>query len=94
MNHKRRNGLDDFAKWKIEQLAKFGGFSHRYIASIVFGKSLERILPAELASVAYVLHSREIHVTDWRNGITPQASAYAAEHSKLARKKAKLLGAA
>ena len=91
---KRRRRIDDFSKWKIEQLGKFGGFSHRYIASLIFEKSLNRVTMNEIHTISYHLHASKVKVTDWRNGRTPQSAEYAKNKAKPKRKRFKLLVAA
>jgi hypothetical protein len=81
---KRR--LDDFTKWKIEMLARFGGFAHRYIASVIFEKPLGRVTINEIRVVSGFLHRNKMKVSDWRRGRTPMAVAYA---QKVTRPKAK-----
>ena len=79
---KRKKRLDDLKKWRIEMLAKFGGFSRRYIASVVFGNPFEVVPLPDIACVSRHLHNSNIQLKNWRNGKSPVASAYARDVSK------------
>lgn len=69
--------LDDLAKWRIEQLGLNGGFSHRFIAQQVFGKTAKEVDETDLNRVRHVLRQREVSVMGWRNGVTTLAKAHA-----------------
>lgn len=87
----RKSRLDDFIRWKITQLAKYGGFSHRYIASLVFEKPFGRVSAQEVACVAGYLSRHKIRVSDWRRGKTAQASSFAQKAIKPKQKDKRLL---
>jgi hypothetical protein len=91
---KRVKRLDDIRKWKAESLAKFGGFSHRFIASLVFEKTMGRVTVKEVACISSFLSRSGIKVSDWRNGNTVQASRYAKDQvrPKKERERRKILG--
>jgi hypothetical protein len=91
---KRKKRLDDIKKWKAEMLAKFGGFSVKYIASLVFEKPIGRVTERERACIASFLSREGIRLTDWRNGKTVQSMNYAKDQIKPKKEKArrKVLG--
>jgi prephenate dehydrogenase len=76
-----KSRLDDLCKWQITQLAKFGGFSLRKIASTVFSKPLLRVTTQDMSCVAAFLSRNKIRLRDWRDGILPQAQALATKVS-------------
>ena len=94
MMKKKRLRIDNLAAWQICQLGRFGGFSHRYIASLVFSKPLGRVTRNDTNCVSSCLHRHDCKVTDWRNGLTAQASEYAAKHVRPKKRQLKLLIAA
>lgn len=63
--------------WKAEMLGRFGGFSHRLIASKVFDKPLNRVTDSERNCIVHLLHKKRILVSKWRNGETSEAQDYA-----------------
>lgn len=69
--------IDDLTRWRIEQLGLNGGFSHRFIAASVFGKSNDEVDETDLHRVRYALKQREVSVMAWRNGLTPLAASHA-----------------
>ena len=81
--------LNDIVKYQAEALAKWG-FSHRYIASICFLKSPERVTPEELHCISGYLHRQRILLTDWRQGRSPRAALYARNAIKRKRRKVRL----
>lgn len=84
---KRIRYLDDIKKWRIEMLAKFGGFSRRYIASQVFGAAFNAVTPGEIASVSGFLSRQKIRLSTWRNGFSIAAQSYAKDVSKPKKRK-------
>ena len=78
---KRVKRLDDLKKWRIEMLAKFGGFSRRYIAAQVFGSAINRADRGELACISGYLRRLGIKLRDWRDGLTVAAQTYATDVS-------------
>jgi len=86
--------LDDIKKWKAENLAKFGGFSHKFIASLIFQKPIDRVTDKERACIASYLCRHDIRISDWRNGKTVSARQYAREKvsSRRERERRKTLG--
>jgi hypothetical protein len=82
MSKKRRiKRLDDLKKWRIEMLARCGGFSRRYIAAQVFGSPINRPDKGELSCISGYLKRLGIKLRDWRDGLTVAAQSYAAEVS-------------
>lgn len=79
--------LNDFQKWKIELLGKYGGFSYAYIAATIFEKSLYKVTEKEVRLVGAWLYKNKIRVTDWRDARTSQAQMYAREVTKTQVKK-------
>lgn len=79
---KRKKRLDDLKKWRIEMLARFGGFSRRYIAAMVFGNPFEDVPEQDIACVSRHLYNANIQLKTWRNGKSPLAVAYARDVSK------------
>ena len=73
----RNQVMDRLQQWQAINLARCGGFSHRFIASLVFGKPLEAVADKERSCVSGCLHRAEVKVTNWRNGLTPMAMAHA-----------------
>lgn len=89
---KRHRHIDsDLKKWQIESLAKFGGFSYRYIASIVFEKPIGRVTRNEVSSVAGYCSRMGIRLSDWRNGRTASAKNHAEKVSRPKKKDIKRL---
>ena len=74
--------LDDLKKWRIEMLARFGGFSRRYIASEVFGSSLKGASKSELVCISSYIKRIGVRLRDWRDGLTISAQAHAKNVSK------------
>lgn len=74
--------LDDIKKWKIEMLAKNGGFSDRYIASRVFDIRIDKVSDAQLGQVRTHRLGQRYLLTDWRNGKTAVASQHARSVTK------------
>ena len=89
---KRRNRLDELAKFRIEALAKGGWFSYRYIASLVFLKPMANISDTERGIVQGHCHRNGIRVTDGRNGLTTLAKHHATGLLSLADKQQKHFG--
>ena len=91
---RRVKRLDDIKKWKAENLAKFGGFSHKFIASLVFQKPIERVTEKERGCIASYLCRNGIRISDWRNGQTVPSRQYAREHtsSQRERERRRVLG--
>ena len=85
LRKRRVKRLDNLKKWRIEMLARFGGFSRRYIASEVFGSSLRHVNRGELACISSYLKRLGIKLRDWRDGLTIAAQAYAKDVSHLPR---------
>jgi len=83
---KRISRLNDVVKFQITALAKFG-FSHRFLAAMVFHKTLAQVSDGEIASVSGYCHRRRIRVSDWRNGLTALARQYATRGMKPPKKK-------
>ena len=80
---RRRLHLDsELKKFQIENLAKFGGFSYRFIASIVFAKPIGRVTKNEISSVASYCSRNGIRLSDWRNGRNPTAISHAEKVSR------------
>ena len=87
MRRRRRLHLDsELKKFQIENLAKFGGFSYRFIASIVFAKPIARVTKNEIASVASYCSRHGIRLSDWRNGKSPSALIHAQKVSRPKRR--------
>lgn len=78
--------MDKFEKWRTEQLANFG-FSHKYIASLVFQIPIDKITEKQYRQVANYLLRNSIKLTDFRNGKTQQSIIMT---TKLLRKKTKI----
>jgi hypothetical protein len=74
MKNKR---FDDLQRWRMEQLSKYGGYSVRFIAAMIFDRSVDKVTPAQRARVASYLTRHELKLRDWRDGRLPQARAYA-----------------
>lgn len=91
---KRVRRLDDLKKWRIEMLAKFGGFSQRYIASVVFGNHFNTVEPEEIRCVSSYLSRLGIKLRDWRNGFSVSAQSYAKEVSTPKKQKRYRIGVA
>ena len=90
---RRKNRLDKLQVWKVCQLGRFGGFAHRFIASLVFDIPLKRVTPDETACISSCLHRHGIKVMDWRSGLTAQAENYAQIHITPKKRQLKLLAA-
>jgi hypothetical protein len=89
---KRNLYLDsDLKKFQIESLAKFGGFSHRFIASIAFFKPIGRVTRQEINSVSSYCSRMGIKVSDWRNGRSVMAKNHAEKISRPKKKDKKRL---
>jgi len=68
--------MDSLQKYMAARLARNGGFSHRYIASRVYGKKLDLVTNEERSSVSAYLSYEGIKVTEWRNGKTIWSKTY------------------
>jgi len=68
--------MNDIDKFRIQALGSVG-FSHRFIASLVFNKSSHRVTDNEVRKVQYYLYKENTLVTNWRNGKTTQAMNFA-----------------
>lgn len=86
MARRRKSLLNDLVRFQIKALASFG-FSHRYIASLVFLKPLSRVTSAELTCVQGFCQRQEIRVSDWRNGKTTRAEQFATRGMKPPRRR-------
>jgi hypothetical protein len=64
-------------KWQVENLARNGGFSDRYIASYVFHCRFEKVTDVQKAAVTRYRAVVEVKLTHWRNGLTPLAQQHA-----------------
>jgi hypothetical protein len=77
--------MNDFDRYIIETLADVG-FSHRYIASYISGKPLEKCTKREIGAVRYVCYKKAgILITNWRNGKTPAAKQFVKQAIKKRR---------
>lgn len=83
---KRKKLLNDLVRFQIKALGKFG-FSHRYIASMVFHKPIEKISDAELACVRSFCYRNKLRISDWRNGISPISRQYATRGMRATKKR-------
>ena len=90
---RRKNRLDKLQMWQVCQLGKFGGFAHKFIASLVLDKPLNRVTNNETRCVSSCLQRNRIKVMDWRFGITPQAQDYASKHVAPKKRQLKLIAA-
>jgi len=72
---RRQRRLNDLVKFQVKALARFG-FSHRYIASMVFHKPADKVTNGELTCIASYCYRNEIRVSDWRNGRTAESRQY------------------
>jgi hypothetical protein len=90
---RRKNRLDKLQIWKVCQLGRFGGFAHRFIASLVFDKPLKRVTPNDTRCISSCLQRNGIKVMDWRSGLTAQAENYAQSHITPKKRQLKLLAA-
>lgn len=79
---KRIKRLDDLIKWRIEMLAKFGGFSHKYIASIVFDTTFGRVDKLKTQCISGFLSRQGIRLSNWRNGFSTQSQVYSKQISR------------
>lgn len=82
----KKRGFDDLQKWKMEQLAKYGGYSVRFIASAVYHRDLGKVTKAQCARIASYLTRHDLKLRDWRDGRLPQAKAYADQALGIKRK--------
>ena len=87
---KRKSPLNDLVRFQIKALAKFG-FSHRYIASMVFHKPVGRVTESEIASVQGFCYRNGLKVSDWRNGRSLLSRQYATRSLKPSKKRRKRL---
>lgn len=85
---KRRSPLNDLVRFQVRALAKFG-FSHRYIAAMVFHKPIRRVNDGELSCVQSFCYRNELRISDWRNGISAISRQYATRNMKPPKKKGK-----
>jgi hypothetical protein len=69
--------LDALQKWQILNLGRRGGFSHRFIAAMVFKKKITKVTDSEHSCVSSHLHRNAVKVTHWRDGVTVSAQVYA-----------------
>jgi hypothetical protein len=69
--------MNDIQKYVAERLATNGGFSHRYIAARIFGRSLEKVSDEEKRQVSGYLTYVKAKVTAWRNGVSVLAQSHA-----------------
>ena len=83
---KRKSPLNDLVRFQVKALAKFG-FSHRYIASMVFHKPAGRVTESEIASVRGFCFRNELRVSDWRNGKSPLSRQYSTQSMKPPKKR-------
>ncbi len=74
--------LDDLSKARATLLAKYGGYSHRYIAEVVLNDWDRKTVKA----VSRYLQSRKIRVTEFRDGNTKEAQARSREILRRKRK--------
>lgn len=74
--------LSDLQKWQMISLAKFGGFSHKYITQLTLGEASE----SAVGCVSGYLHRNGVLVMNWRNGESSQAKLYAKSQMKPKRK--------
>jgi len=74
MNNNRFNEL---IAWQILQLAKHGGFSHKYIAALVLGKKFDNITKYEKGKIARTCYKDGVLITNYRNGLTSSSQLYA-----------------
>lgn len=81
--------MDDFEKWKICQLGTLGGFSHKFVASLVFDTPTNKVTAKEIRKVQCILYANEILITEWRDGITPESKRYASSVTSGKKKKGK-----
>lgn len=86
---KSRTRLDDLAKWRIAQMVKFGGFSRKLIASMVFDKPLHRVTSQDVSCIGSFMTRNNLHVRDWRDGLSAQAVHHAKVVSRPKRKRRK-----
>ena len=83
---KRESHLNDLVRFQVKALARFG-FSHRYIASMVFHKPIGRITESEISCVRSFCYRSELRVSDWRNGATAVSRQYATRGMKPPKKR-------
>lgn len=88
---KAAHRLDKLAQWQAMNLGRRGGFSHRFIAALVFHKLIEKVSDEERACIASFLHRNDIKVTWWRDGRTANADAYARAQMKPTARERKAL---
>ena len=69
--------LNDMQKWQVENLARNGGFSDRYIASYVFHCRFEKVTDVQKAAVTRYRAVVEVKLMDWRNGRSVLATQHA-----------------
>lgn len=69
--------LDDIQREKARLLATVGGFSHKYIAAVLYNKPFGKVTELQHKRVTAFLSYNKISVMQWRNGATFQAQAFA-----------------
>lgn len=68
--------LTPVQKARIELFAVNGGFSMKFIASLVFNTSFGDVTTEEKRRVSAYLSANKIRLRDWRNGVSNEARAH------------------